>query len=139
VEDLNRRFAVSPADSRDAHRPLAAGETLAGIFCWEEKRCVQNDFTLRHDNRWYQIRRENRVLPRPKSRVTVRTLLDGTVELWFKNRRLDAVPIEGRPEKPKVAATPKRIPVYHPPPNHPWRKPWNAKNAAQWRKQQEQT
>jgi transposase len=139
VEDLNRRFAVSPADSRDAHRPFAAGETLAGIFCWEEKRCVQNDFTLRHDNRWYQIRRENRVLPRPKSRVTVKTLLDGTVELWFKNRRLDAVPIEGRPEKPKMAATPKQIPVYHPPPNHPWRKPWNAKNTAQWRKQQVQT
>jgi transposase len=139
VEDLNRRFAVPPADPADAHRPLAVGETLAGIFCWEEKRSVQNDFTLRHNNRWYQITHDNRLLPKPKNRVTVRTLLDKTVELWFKNQRLHFVPIEGKPGKPKPERKPKPIPAYHPPPNHPWRKPWNSKNAVQWRKQQVQT
>ncbi|HSL92541.1 MAG TPA: ISNCY family transposase [Candidatus Limnocylindrales bacterium] len=139
VEDLNRRFAVPPADPADAHRPLVAGEILAGIFCWEEQRCVQNDFTLRHYSRWYQITRDNHFLPKPKSRVTVRTLLDGTVELWFKSKRLNILPIEGRPEKPKYAVKQKLGPVYHPPRNHPWRTPWSPEIAAEWRKQRAQT
>ncbi len=139
VEDLNRRFAVPPADPADAHRPLAAGENLAGIFCWEEQRCVQNDFTLRHYSRWYQITRDNRLLPKPKSRVTVRTLLDGTVEFWFKSKHLNVLPIEGRQKKPKHAVKPKPGPVYHPPRNHPWRAPWSPEIAAEWRKQRAQT
>jgi hypothetical protein len=119
VEDLNRRFAVPPADPADAHRTLLPNEELAGIFCREEKRCVQNDFTLRHNNLWYQITRDNRLLPKPKSRVTVRTLLDGTVELWFKSQRIAFEPIPGRPKQP--AAAPKLPPrVQRPAPDHPW-------------------
>lgn len=134
VEDLNRRFAVPPADPADAHRPLLPNEELAGIFCWEEKRGVQNDFTLRHNNRWYQITHDNRLLPKPKSRVTVRTLLDGTVELWFKTQRLAFEPIPRRQEKP--AAAPKPPPrVRRPAPDHPWRGPANAQIAAEWRRQ----
>jgi transposase len=139
VEDLNRRFAVSPADPADAHRPLVAGEKLAGIFCREEARRVQNDFTLRHNSRWYQITPDNRLLPKPKSRVTVRTLLDGTVEFWFQSKRLNVLPIEKRPEKPMHASKPRHAQVYHPPRNHPWRTPWDLKNAAEWRKQRAQT
>ncbi|MBI5575193.1 MAG: ISNCY family transposase [Deltaproteobacteria bacterium] len=135
VEDLNRRFAVPPVDPADAHRPLAAGETLAGIFCWEDQRRVQNDFTLRHDNRWFQIARTNRLLPKPKSPVTVRTLLDGTVEVWFKNQRMDIVPLEGRPGKARIEPpTKKPRAVYHPPRTHPWRRPANPQIAAQWRR-----
>ena len=136
VEDLNRRFAVPPADPADAHRPLAAGENLAGIFCREKSRVVQNDFTLRHDNRWYQITHDNRLLPKPKSRVTVRTLLDGTVQLWFKNQRLAFVP---RNEKSQPAAMPKKPRhVYHPPRTHPWHRPANAQIAAQWRREDQE-
>ena len=138
VEEINRRFSVSAADPTDAHRPLTAEENLAGIFCWEDRRCVQNDFTLRHYNRWYQITRDNRLMPKPKSRIAVRTLLDGTVELWFKNQRLNALPIEGPPQKPGQAAKSAPAPAYHPPEKHPWRTPWTPENAIQWRKQREQ-
>lgn len=126
VEDLNRRFAVPPADPVDAHRPLAKGENLAAILCRERSRTVSNDFTLRYESRWYQITRENRSLPKPRFRVTVRTLLDGTVELWLDGRRLnfEAIPpgmkgtaAQPTPSKPRPAP-PK------PGPNHPWRTPW---------------
>ena len=125
VEDLNRRFAVPPADPIDAHRPLAKGENLAAILCREKSRIVTNDFTLRHESRWYQITRGNRSLPKPRFRVTVRTLLDGTVELWLDGRRLafEAIPTP----KQGVAATaslPNPRPRPAPPkpgPNHPWR------------------
>ncbi len=132
VEDLNHRFAVPPADSADAHRPLAKGENLAAILCRETSRTVNNDFTLRYENRWYQITRDNRSLPKPRFRVTVRTLLDGTVELWLKGRRLACenipAPQQGSTAK---AILPKPRPVPTPPkpgPNHPWRSPWRSKN-----------
>ena len=132
VEDLNRRFAVPPADPADAHRPLAKGENLAAILCREKSRTVSNDFTVRYESRWYQITRDNRSLPKPRFRVTVRTLLDGTMELLLEGRRLafKAIPIP----KQGVAATasssnprPRPAPPI-PGPNHPWRTRWKSKN-----------
>jgi transposase len=125
VEGLNRRFAVPPADPIDAHRPLATGEDLAAILCREKSRTVSNDFTLRYENHWYQITRDNRALPKPRFRVTVRTLLDGTVELWLDGRRLDfeeipipkpAVAAQPNPPKPRPGPKP-----HKPGPHHPWR------------------
>lgn len=132
VEDLNRRFAVPPADPADAHRPLAKGENLVAILCRERSRTVSNDFTVRYERRWYQITRDNRSLPKPRFRVTVRTLLDGTAELWLDGRRLafEAIPIP----KQGVTATAnfsKPRPRPAPPiqgPNHPWRTRWKSKN-----------
>jgi hypothetical protein len=132
VEDLNRRFAVPPADPADAHRPLAKGENLAAILCREKSRTVSNDFTVRYESRWYQITRDNRSLPKPRFRVTVRTLLDGTMELLLDGRRLafEAIPIPKQgvaatasPSKPRPRPAP---PI--PGPNHPWRTRWKSKN-----------
>ena len=125
VEDLNRRFAVPPADPADAHRPLAKGEDLAAILCRERSRTVSNDFTLRYESRWYQITRDNRSLPKPRFRVTVRTLLDGTVELWLDGRRLafETIPTQKQvvaapasPSRPRPRPAPPK-----PGPHHPWR------------------
>jgi len=132
VEDLNRRFAVPPADPADAHRPLAKEENLVAILCRERSRTVSNDFTLRYESRWYQITRDNRSLPKPRFRVTVRTLLDGTVELWLDGRRLafEAIPIpkqgvaaSASPPNPRPRPAPPK-----PGPKHPWRTPWKSKN-----------
>jgi hypothetical protein len=132
VEDLNRRFAVPPADPADAHRPLAKGENLVAILCRERSRTVSNDFTVRYERRWYQITRDNRSLPKPRFRVTVRTLLDGTLELWLDGRRLafEAIPIQKQgvaatasPSNPKPRPAPPK-----PGPHHPWRTRWKSKN-----------
>ena len=132
VEDLNRRFAVPPADPADAHRPLAKGENLAAILCREKSRTVSNDFTVRYEGRWYQITRDNRSLPKPRFRVTVRTLLDGTMELLLDGRRLafEAIPIP-KQRVADTASASKPRPRPAPPipgPNHPWRTRWISKN-----------
>ena len=125
VEGINRRFAVPPADPVDAHRPLARDEELAAIFCREKSRIVANDFTLRHEGRWYQITRNNRSLPKPRFRVTVRNLLDATVELWLDGRRLDfeaiSTPIQAAAAQPEPARTRRKPKPPFPGPNHPWR------------------
>ena len=51
----NERFAVEPADPRDAHRPLPAGVDLEALFAETETRVVGRDFTIRFANRRWQI------------------------------------------------------------------------------------
>jgi len=64
-EDLNRRFAVEPAEGKDLHRRVPKGLNLADVFVWESTRTVHNDWTVRYQNRWYQI-------TGPKRRPTTR-------------------------------------------------------------------
>jgi transposase len=146
VEDLNRRFAVPPADPEDAHRPVPKDLDLDQVFCFEENRTLQNDFTVRHENRWYQVTKRNRPLPRPQDKILVRTHLDGRVDLWWRERPLAFVPLADRPQPPRPEAAPKPLPVrntarrtMHPAPDHPWFIPVHPEKCAAWRRNQKQT
>jgi len=80
---FNRRCTVQPVSPNDAHRPLAASMNLAAILCHHERRKVANDYTIRFENRVYQI------LPptQPGLRggwVTVERRTNGTLHLRFK-------------------------------------------------------
>jgi len=127
VDQLNEKFAKPPAGKGDAHRPVPAGVNLAEVFCVEEQRSVANDWVVRYHNRLLQISKDNRVLPRPKDRVTVRQLLDGRVQVvhagrTLRYREIEADPVvkgtephRAMPQPAKVRAVPK------PGPMHPWR------------------
>ena len=99
---------------------------MAGVFCWEEERTVMNDWVVQYQNRVCQISRDNRVLPKTREKVTVRRLLDGTVQLVYKGQTLryrerEPGALVRGPEAeqagPRVAA---KLP-YTPAPTHPWR------------------
>lgn len=128
ADDLNRRFARPPADPTDAHRPLPPGLDLADVFCYEQTRTVMNDWCIRHDNRFYQILEENRPLPKPKDKVVVRTRLDGTQALLYRDTPLAYAVLESPPAQKTAppaspvaaAASPKTKPA----PDHPWRRPF---------------
>jgi len=146
VEGLNRRFAVPPADPADAHRPVPKDLDLGQVFCCEETRILQNDFTVRHDNRWYQITKQNRPLPRPQENILVRAHLDGKVDLWWRGRPLKFVLLPARPQPPRPEATPKALPVrktvrrtVRQTPDHPWLVPFHPEKLAAWRRNQTQT
>ncbi|MCP6725793.1 hypothetical protein NL526_27435, partial [Klebsiella pneumoniae] len=73
----NRRFAVKPANAADAHRELGPGHDLAAILSLQEPRVVSNDYTVRFDNRFFQLRKP--ALPGlRRGQVVVETRLDGT-------------------------------------------------------------
>lgn len=133
VDGLNERFAREPLDPQDAHRPVPEGLDLAAVFVFEVTRTVANDWTIRHENRWYQITGPRGRMPRPRAKVTVQRRLDGSLHILRRAQALDfrEVPVAARIRpKPKApVALPdarlRRSPSGPPAPAHPWRRPFS--------------
>ena len=121
ADGLNRRFAVPPTDPVDAHRPISPKE-IEEAFFRQASRVLQNDFTLRNDNRRYQVLPDNNPLPRPNNRIAVRLYLDGSIRLFLRNRELTfkeipyTKPRSVESDAPRIPCKP-RIPAI----DHPWR------------------
>jgi len=85
---LNAKFAIAAREELDYHQSLPKGLDLHDVFCFEEHRVVQNDWTVRYHNHYYQILKNNNPLPRPKDKILVRTHLHGGVRLLYKGENL---------------------------------------------------
>lgn len=125
TDGLNDRFAVAPADALDFHRPLHKAVVLDDVFCHEDHRVVQNDWTVSHENNRYQILKGNTPLPKPKDRILVRTHLDGRVQLLYREKKLAFQPVP--PGQPRQRTSPKAKvdqsdskPNVPPPPKKKW-------------------
>ncbi len=117
VDSLNRKFARPPRSEIDLHRPAPTQRELREIFCFEKIRVVTNDWTVRCENRFYQILKRNAPLPRPGDKVIVRRLLDGTIQLLYRDNKLKFKEI-AQPAAPKGKCKPA--------PDHPWRRGFRA-------------
>lgn len=125
VHRVNAAFAKPAADPADAHRPLGADLDLGQVFCFEQVRTLMNDWCLRHDNAFYQIHRDNHPLPRPKDKVLVRTRLDGTRDLLYRDRPLTYTLLPGplaKNDRAASASPPAR--PRKPAADHPWNRPF---------------
>jgi len=123
---LNVKFAREPKNKADYHREVPRAMELAEVFVREELRRVANDWTLSFNGRIYQIGPENRLLPKPKDHVIVRTRLDGQLRLVYRGHPLQfalaPLPVPRQASKPKrVEATPKPKTKTKPRPTHPWK------------------
>jgi len=124
----NARFAVEPANPTDAHRPLLATHDLAAICSIQTTRTVAGDFTVRLQNRFFQLLPEQPVRLRPGDTVLIEQRLDGTTHLRAKGRYLACTPIaKPAPRPSSIAArahhTRRSRRPYHPPRTHPWKEP----------------
>ena len=125
-DQLNAKFALDIADTPDHHRKPPKSLDLRDVFCIDEERTLSNDYTVRHQNRIFQVLAENKPLPRPKEKVLVRTWLDGSLHLRYKDKPLLFNEIPSAPVRPKPPAVSKkaarRSPLPKPKParNHPW-------------------
>ena len=84
----NRTLTVAPALADDAHRTLGRAHSLAASLSQVETRQVANDYTIRFENKLFQIPRAE---IRPGLRggtVRVEKRLDGTLAVRFRNRYL---------------------------------------------------
>jgi transposase len=92
--ELNEKFAEKPRDTADAHVSVSRDLKLESIFCSEEKRVVSADWIVRYKNRFFQILKESKPLPRPKNTVTVAEWLDGSVHILFEKKEMKVTEID---------------------------------------------
>lgn len=129
MDDFNRRFAVQPRSTHDAHLPLRPQDNLAHILTWQETRTLSKNLTLQFNKVVYQIQSERPDYALRHVRVTVCKDAAGQVTILYKNRPLAYTIFHQQAKQSEVvhskhidqALEPPRSP-YKPPPDHPWRK-----------------
>ena len=127
IPEHNARYAVAPASTSDLHKPLLASHDLDEILSLRTERTVFNDFTVRFQNRFFQILAEQPMRVRPKDKVSVEVRLDGSTHLRYKDFYLNFKALPKRPERP--LGRPKPVVTglalrryYKPAQGHPWRR-----------------
>lgn len=88
LPDMNARQVVPAREKTDAHRPLANEVNLKDVLCFEEGRTVGQDWCVRYENRWFQVDVAHEAMQLAGHPVTVRELLDGTIQLLRGQTRL---------------------------------------------------
>lgn len=121
---FNRRFVRKAAKPGDLHRRVPRGLDLARVLSIRETRVVQNDWTLRFENRCFQLGRKHQKLALAGRAVTVSRRLDGQVELLYGGRELSYQELRAAPprqqETGEVAIRSNQ--GQRPPADHPWRR-----------------
>jgi hypothetical protein len=129
---FNQRYSLEPARKANLHHKLNALEKLQlpAILSRQSGRTVQNDFTVRFKNLWYQLEKDQPATIRPKERIIIEERLDNQTRLRLRGKYLNYRILLTKPQKQQaqpwvIAASqkPDRKP-YKPSPDHPWRKPF---------------
>src|SRR5262249_35773811 len=87
IPQFNRRFTMTPDSPNHAHRPLGREYNLAAILRVQHERVVGNDYTVRFENRIYQV--DKPIYPGlRKGRVVIELRLDGAMAIRFQGKYL---------------------------------------------------
>ncbi len=127
IPTFNQKFAVVPAQTADWHRPLTEmdKENLNSAFSVHSTRVVMNDFTVRFDNKYFQLAQQQPATVCRKDKIMIEEHMDGTTKLKLRGKELRYEILPKRPEKEfklKIPALVTSRPTYKPPANHPWRR-----------------
>jgi hypothetical protein len=121
LEELNRKYAVSPRLGQDLHRAVEAGVALEELLCVQEQRVVGADWCVRWQSRWLQIEVQHAALNLPRRRVLVKHLASGQLLVEHKGQRLSCRELGSK--KP-TATKQKKVIVnnrtWKPGASHPW-------------------
>lgn len=137
IDEHNRRFRRPPAEAADYHRRRPTARQLDEVFWLEEERVVSEDWVVRYNNRLLQLERQSRHWAPAKSRVRVRENQAGEIAIHYRGQRLGFRELllastrmsEERGAAPSSAPPsprPTRWHAYTPPPEHPWRRGYQA-------------
>jgi len=129
MDDFNRRFAVEPRSSVDAHRPLAKVDDLAHIFTWRESRTLTKNLTLQFHHLVYQIQIDRPAYAMHKAVVTVSIDLQRQLSILYKGKSLPYTTYHRQAKQSEIVPTKQVNGMYKylqkgtvPGPDHPWRK-----------------
>lgn len=129
---FNQKYGKEPFKKVNLHRKISQQEKrqLPAILSRRSQRVVQNDFTIRFNNLWYQLTKEQPVTIRPKDRVLMEERLDGSLQVHLRGKYLNYQSLLTKPQKQTkqpwiiAASQKKERKPYKPPPDHPWRRPF---------------
>jgi transposase InsO family protein len=121
---FNRRFVKQAAKSGDLHRRVPRGLDMGRVLSIRETRVVQNDWTLRFENRWFQLAEMHQKLALAGRSATVCQCLDGRLELLYGGRQLNYRELPAPPERKQEAGA---VEIgsnqgQRPAADHPWRR-----------------
>jgi hypothetical protein len=88
IADYNTRFAKLPANGKDLHRPLCAGDDLEDAFAWKEERTLSQALTLQYDKVIFILEPSEQAKAAIGKRVTVFDYPDGRLSLRHKGIEL---------------------------------------------------
>jgi hypothetical protein len=119
---FNRRFVRKAARAGDLHRRVPHGVDLAQVLSIRETRRVQEDWTVRFENRWFQLAEVHQKLTLAGRQVTVCQRLDGRLELLYGGRALSYREIPAPPPRESVVPEIRSSQGQRPADDHPWRR-----------------
>ena len=133
IADYNRRFAVEPKDTSNAHLayPDAPG-TLLRILSVHVTKTLSKNLSCQHENKLLQVVTTGTGLGLRGAKVTLHEHFDGSHELIWKQRKL-AYSVMDKPQRQSPLADGKSVNAHvdkavarrntghKPAPNHPWR------------------
>lgn len=124
-EDFNRRFAVAPRSSHNAHRPLLKTENLELILTHQQTRTLSKNLTVQSNNVIYQIQSNRPDYALRNAQVTVCENPKGDVTILYKNKPLSYTIFHKPIRQAEIVDTKtldRQIITPKPPaPDHPWR------------------
>jgi transposase len=129
MDDFNRRFAVEPRSTHDAHRPLTAQDDLARIFSWQETRILSKNLTLQFDKIVYQIQSKRPSYAMRNAAVTVCRDHHENIAILYKGKSLNYTVFHQQAKQSQVVQSKQvdqalinQSKAHKPAPDHPWRK-----------------
>jgi transposase len=88
IADYNARFAKAPANDKDLHRPLRAGDDLDDAFAWKEERTLSQALTLQYDKVVFILEPSEQAKAAIGKRVTVVDYPDGRLAIRYRGVEL---------------------------------------------------
>jgi hypothetical protein len=125
LAQFNARFGKPPANTHDAHRPLAGNVDLDRILSVREPRTVQHDWTVRWHNRFLQLPPESARIIQPGQKVEVCQQSNGRLRIFTGAQEWAWTEAGVRSLAPRKRhrreGPPRSSQGYRPAANHPWR------------------
>lgn len=124
-EDFNRRFAVVPRSSHDAHRPLRESDDLEQILTHQEKRTITKNLTVHYNKVIYQIQINRPDYAMRNAPVKVCENAKGEITILYKGQPLNYT-IYHKPQRQAEVIDSKALDHHlrqpkSPAADHPWR------------------
>jgi hypothetical protein len=128
LKKFNQKFAKSPKDPQNAHKPLLPTQNLNRIFCLKEKRRLSKNLTLQYNNVIYQVLADRREYALRKAEVTILESKEGNVSIECRGKPVTAVPYHKMQARAEVVSAKELVSVVvekgRPKPSrkHPWKR-----------------